>query len=327
MLILSRSVINRIMKMEELIPLVEHALVEFSRGNCVQPDKEGLDLGIETGLLEIFLGYLSADQQMAVKILNSRKKNPESGLPLIFATISLIDPDTGETLALIEGGSVTASRTAAASAVAARFLSRPESRRLALIGTGRQGRTHLEALLQVRPINQVSIYDIHRGSAETFRSESLEKYGIKIDIASSVEEAVKDADIIQLCTTTREPVLFGAWVRPGSHINSIASYAPTVRELDTELVLKSKMVTDSRDEALKGAGDLLIPIREGLISGKHLYAEIGEIAGGVKPGRSNPREITVYKSMGIAAEDVVAAAYLYRRALNSQGGIEISLED
>ncbi len=327
MLILTRSQVQALIEMKELIPLVEHALVEFSRGNCIQPEKKGINLGTDTGLLEVLIGYLTADRLMAVKTLNSRKKNPASGRPLIYADISLIDPDTGEALALIEGGSVTASRTAAASAVAARHLSRRESRHLALIGTGRQGRTHLEALLQVRPIDIVTIYDIFPESARKFRSESLEKYGIDITIASSVEEAVREADIIQLCTTTVEPIVFGEWVRPGTHINSIASYAPTVREVDTALVVKAKVVTDTREEALHGAGEIVIPLREGRITEDHLYGEIGEIAGGSKTGRQGEKEITIYKSMGIAAEDVAAADYIYRQAVKQGIGLTVHLED
>ena len=327
MLILTRSQVQSLMEMKELIPLVEHSLIEFSRGNCIQPEKKGIDLGTDTGLLEVLIGYLTEDGLMAVKTLNSRKKNPASGRPLIYAGISLIDPDTGETLALIEGGSVTASRTAAASAVAARHLSRMESRHLALIGTGRQGRTHLEALLQVRPIDTVTIYDIFPESARKFRSESLEKYDIAINIASSVEEAVREADIIQLCTTTVEPIVFGEWIRPGTHINSIASYAPTVREVDTALVLKAKVVTDTREEALTGAGEIVIPLREGAITKDHLYGEIGEIAGGSKAGRQGEEEITLYKSMGIAAEDAAAADYLYRQAVEQDIGTAIQLED
>jgi len=327
MLILTRSQVQSLIQMKELIPLVEHALVEFSRGNCIQPEKKGINLGTDTGLLEVLIGYLTEDGLMAVKTLNSRKKNPASGRPLIYADISLIDPETGETLALIEGGSVTASRTAAASAVAARHLSRMESRHLALIGTGRQGRTHLEALLQVRPIDTVTIYDIFPESARKFRSESLEKYDIAINIASSVEEAVREADIIQLCTTTVEPIVFGEWVRPGTHINSIASYAPTVREVDTALVLKAKVVTDTREEALTGAGEIVIPLREGAITKDHLYGEIGEIAGGSKAGRQEEKEISLYKSMGIAAEDVAAADYLYQQAVKQGIGTTVHLED
>jgi len=327
MLILTRSQVQSLIQMKELIPLVEHALVEFSRGNCIQPEKKGINLGTDTGLLEVLIGYLTEDGLMAVKTLNSRKKNPASGRPLIYADISLIDPETGETLALIEGGSVTASRTAAASAVAARHLSRMESRHLALIGTGRQGRTHLEALLQVRPIDTVTIYDIFPESARKFRSDSLEKYDIAINIASSVEEAVREADIIQLCTTTVEPIVFGEWVRPGTHINSIASYAPTVREVDTALVLKAKVVTDTREEALNGAGEIVIPLREGAITKDHLYGEIGEIAGGSKAGRQGEKEISLYKSMGIAAEDVAAADYLYKQAVKQGIGTTVHLED
>lgn len=327
MLILPRGIIQSVLQMKDLIPIIEHSLVEFSMGRCIQPEKKGIDMGTDVGLMEVLIGYLTADKLMAVKTLNSRSENRHRGKPFIYAHISLIDQQTGEPLALIEGGSVTALRTAAASAVAARFLSREDSRYLALIGTGRQGRTHLEALLQVRQLERVTIFDISSESAEKFKAECKEKFQIDIQIASSVEAAVAAADIIQLCTTTVEPVVFGEWVRPGTHINSIASYAPTVREVDTALVQKALVVTDTKNEALKGAGELVIPLSKQEITKEHLYGEIGEIAGGMKTGRSDQDQITLFKSMGIAAEDTAAADYIYRRARELKLGTEVNLEE
>lgn len=326
MLILPRGIIQTVLQMKDLIPIIEHSLIEFSKGRCIQPEKKGIDLGNEGGLMEVLIGYLTADKLMAVKVLNSRSQNRHKGKPFIYAHISLIDQQTGETIALIEGGSVTALRTAAASAVATLYLSREDSRHLALIGTGRQGRTHLEALLQVRPLERVSVFDISNESAEKFKAECETKFQVDIQIASSVEEAVNMADIIQLCTTTVEPVVFGAWVRPGTHINSIASYAPTVREVDTSLVQKALVVTDTRDEALQGAGELVIPLSKGEITEEHLYGEIGEIACGMKTGRRDQDQITLFKSMGIAAEDTAAADYIYRRAKELKLGTEVNLE-
>ncbi len=310
-----------LLDMKSLIPMVEEGLVEYSLKKTVRVDKRGLDFGEDVGLVEVFLGHLETQGMTAVKTLNSRKANPAKGKPLIYASISLYDGETGETLALIEGGSVTASRTAAASAVAAKHLSRENSSKLALIGTGRQGRTHLEALLLVRPLRQITVFDIHRESAEAFKEEGEEKYGIAIEIADSVQDAAEGADIIQLCTTTVEPVLFGKWIDAGCHINSIASSAPSVREVDDEIVLRSKCVSDSIPEALRGAGEFI------KLDEKHLYGEIGEIAGGEKSGRSSPEEITFFKSMGLAVEDAVAALFLYRRALEENLGTRIVLED
>ncbi len=327
MLILSKKNVQSVLQMKELIPTIEHALIEFSRGGCIQPEKRGIDFGTEIGLMEVFIGYLVSDNLIAVKTLNSRKENPPNGRPFIYAHISLIDRHTGETVALIEGGSITAARTAAASAVAARHLSRPESRHLALIGTGRQGRTHLETLLQVRPIEQVTVFDISPESAANFKSECEEKFRVDIHLSTSVQEAVRKADIIQLCTTTVEPVVFGEWVEPGTHINSIASYAPTVCEVDTALVQKSLVVTDTRSEALQGAGELVIPLSRNEINKDHLYGEIGEIAAGSKPGRQSSDQITFFKSMGIAVEDVAAADLIYRRARERNIGNEIMLEE
>ena len=327
MWLLSSSTVKSLIDIKELIPLVEEALIDFSVGASVQPERNGIDLGVNTGLLEVLIGYLPKRQSMAVKALNSRNDNPRNGRPYIYAYITLFDLNTGEALAVMDGAALTAFRTAAGSAVATNYLSRADSRRLLLIGTGRQGRAHLEALRSVRPIETVVVYDIDTERSRAFMQEHTERTGMDIQVGVSLKDDVADADIIQLCTTATDPVILGEWVKAGTHVNSIASYAPSVREADTALLQKSKLVTDNSSDALRGAGELVVAIERGEVTADHLYAEIGEIAAGEKPGRETEDEVTFYKSMGMAVQDVAAATYVYDKALANGLGVNFDLDE
>jgi ornithine cyclodeaminase len=275
--------------------------------------------------MESLSAYFEKGNKLGIKVLNSRFGNPKKGLPLIYASILLFDPEDGSLLCIMDGGALTAARTAAGSAVATRHLSRKESHSCSIIGTGRQGRTHLRSISAVRNITSVSIYDIDGDAALRFEEEMEAELGIPITVHGSVREAVAEADIIALCTTSDKPVLYREWVGKGVHINSIASYSPDICEIDSSLVHAARVFTDSREEALHGAGDLLIPIEEGLFTEEHLAGEIGEVCAGTLEGRTSPDQITLYKSMGLAIQDVAAAYYIYQRAREQKKGEEIAL--
>jgi alanine dehydrogenase len=322
--LINRAQIERLLDMEELIEVMENAHEEFSAGRSIQPPRSGFELSKHPGLMETLSAYLEDSGRLGVKILNSRRANPSQGRPFIYATVLLIAVQTGELKAILEGGSITAARTAAASAVATKYLSRRDSQNLAIIGTGRQGRTHLQALACVRPIRRIALYDADRESAERFQREMSAHYPQPMALASSAEQAVKSADIIALCTSSDRPVLLGRWVRAGTHINSIASYSPEVREVDSELFAAARVVADSKTEALEHAGDVLIPLKEGRVGRDCISGELGELVGGKIPGRENDTEITLYKSMGLAIQDVAAANYLYEKALAQGIGTDIA---
>lgn len=324
-LLLSEKDIHALMDMEALITALKAAQVEYSRGRVVQPMRSSLKISEHPGSLDMMPGYLSASRVLGVKVLSSRWNNPAAGLPVIYATVLLLEPGSGRLMAILNGGSITAFRTAAVSGLATRHLARKNSRSLAVIGTGRQARTHLWAMMTVRPIKKVRAYNRNMEKAETFKREMEDRFHIPVELSGSVEAAVNNADIVVLSTTTTEPVLCAEWLCDGMHINSIASATPRVRELDSTAIQRSKVVVDSREAALKESGDLLIPISEGKITTGHIYAEIGEIAGGAKPGRTGGKEITVYKSLGLAVQDAAAANWLFQRARKLGCGTEVDL--
>lgn len=324
-LLLEQKDILRLLDMAELIPALEKAQVEYSQGKALPPMRFGVKTPPYPGSLDLMPGYLEESDALGVKVLSLRRDNPRLGLPLIHATLLLHDPLTGRLLALMEAASLTAARTAAVSGVATKYLARAEAFTLAVVGTGRQARTHLWAMATVRPIQQVRAYNLHPEGGAAFKREVEDRFGLPVQVVSSAREAIRGADIVVLSTTAVEPILRGDWLEEGMHINSIASATPQVRELDSEAIRRSKVVVDSREAALHEAGDLLIPMAEGVITADHIYAEVGEIASGAKPGRTGDREVTLYKSLGLALQDVAAAKLLYQKALESGVGREVDL--
>jgi ornithine cyclodeaminase/alanine dehydrogenase len=324
-LVLGRHDIDSLLEMSDLIPAVEQAQAEYSRGKAVQPMRVGMQIPRHPGSLELMPGYLEESDALAVKVLTGRRENPRVGLPIIHATILLLDPPTGRLLAILDGGSITAARTAAASGVATRYMARAGARVMAAIGTGRQARTHLWAMKCVRPIDQVRAYDLHPESAAAFKQEMESRFGIPVQLCDSAEAAAQGAAVIVLTTNTIEPVLRSDWVEPGTHINSIASATRQVREMDSELIRRAKVVVDSKEAVLDEAGDLIIPIQEGLIGPDHIHAELGELSMGTRSGRESEDEITVYKGVGLAIQDVAAARLLYAKARAAGIGIEAEL--
>jgi ornithine cyclodeaminase len=224
----------------------------------------------------------------------------------------------GEPLAIIDASAITAIRTAAASAVATDALAKKDAGDLAIIGSGAQAHTHLEAMRAVRPLRRVRVWSRSRENAERFAREG--KGAPAIEVSATAEEAVRGADIVCTTTNAREPVLRGAWLSPGAHVNAVGACFPTSRELDTDAVRRSRFFTDCRESCEKEAGDFLIPRGEGAIPAEHLLGEIGEVLLGQIPGRTSTQDVTVYESLGIAIEDLASAHAILRRAMESGEG-------
>ena len=246
---------------------------------------------------------------LAVKIVSLYPNNPDLGLPFIQAAVLVLDPDTGKLVALLEGSSLTAIRTGAASGAATDLLSREDSRVAAIFGAGAQGRTQLEAICTVRDIEQVWLYDTDSTRVKSFIEEISGRSPIHADlrIAESPYQAVSNADIICCATTATSPVFSDADLKLGVHINAIGSYTPNMQEIPSATIVRALVVVDSLSATLAETGDLLRPIQEGLIDQDHIYAELGEIAQGSKPGRANADQITCFKSVGLAVQDAMAA--------------------
>jgi ornithine cyclodeaminase/alanine dehydrogenase-like protein (mu-crystallin family) len=291
---LDERAVRRLLRMEDLIPAMERALADFSSGKVLQPVRSMLPIADHGGFLGLMPAYAGA---LGIKLVTFYPDN--QGVPTHHAVIQLFKPETGEPLVTMDGRLITEERTAAVSAVATRLLARPEAAILALIGAGAQARSHLKALRLVRNFREVRVWSPRR--ARAFARE----HGIRA--AASAQAAVAGADVIVTATTSRTPILHGEWLAPGAHVNAVGAPRPDWRELDDDLLRRARLFVDSREAAVKESGDVRAA---GAIVG-----EIGEVVAGTKPGRSSRDEITVFKSLGLAVEDVVAADLVYRKSL------------
>jgi ornithine cyclodeaminase len=234
--------------------------------------------------------------------------------------VMLFDGETGEMIAVINASAITAIRTAAVSALATRLLSREDAGDLAIIGAGVQARSHLGAMNCVRPLRRVRIAARSFENAKHFANEMQSQCAAVIEPVAATEAAVRGADIIVTATTSREPVLRREWISPGAHINAIGTFSPKAREVDTDTIAAATLFVDRRESALNEAGDYLIAAQEGAIGPEHIRADLGEVLTGVHPGRTTPEEITVFKSLGLAIEDLAAAAHVYKKAQELSAG-------
>ena len=299
---LDEAAVDRLLRMEEVIPAMERALADFSSGKVVQPVRTMLPVAEHKGFLGLMPAYTGT--ALGTKLVAFYPHNTD--VPTHHATILLFKPETGEPLITMDGRLITEVRTAAVSAVATEFLARPDASVLAIIGSGVQARSHLEALRLVRDFREVRVWSPRRAAA------FAEEHGVRA--AAAAEEAVRGADVVVTATTSPTPVLSGEWLSPGVHINAVGAPRPDWRELDDEVLRRSRVYVDSREAAQKESGDV--------IAAGEISAEIGEVTAGTKPGRRSAEEITLFKSLGLAVEDVATAELVYRKALE-----EVTAED
>lgn len=311
MLILNAEEIRQALPMDETIEAMKLAYAALSDGRAEVPLRTRLSITSQEAATLIMPAYVQtqAGEALAIKVVSLFPKNPERGLAFIQAAVMLFEAQTGRLIALLEGSTLTAIRTGAASGAAADVLARPDSRIVAIFGAGVQGRTQLEAICAIRKIETVWIRARDPEKAKIFAREMAGFGSIpqEIRVAKESSQAVKDADIICTATTSNTPV-FSDWdLKPGVHVCAVGSYTPEMQEVPTETIQRAKVVVDSRLAALAETGDLIHPLREGLISEGHIYAELGEILLGLKPGRQSATEITYFKTVGNAAQDALAA--------------------
>ena len=293
---MDESAVGRLLRMEEVIPAMERALSDFSSGPVVQPVRTMLPVAEHGGFLGLMPAYTGS--ALGTKLVAFYPHNTE--VPTHHATILLFKPESGEPLATMDGRLITEVRTAAVSAVATEHLARFDASVLAIIGSGVQARSHLEALKLVREFRDVRVWSPRRAVA------FAEEHGVRA--AASAEEAVRGADVVVTATTSPTPVLLGEWLSPGTHINAVGAPRPDWRELDDEVLRRAKVYVDSREAAMKESGDI--------IAAGEVFAEIGEVAAGTKLGRQSEEEVTLFKSLGLAVEDVATAELVYRKALS-----------
>ena len=311
--------------MTDAVASVKRAFVALSTGRADVPLRLSLAEPKYSGTTLVMPGYLHDEDAVAVKIASVHHRNRDKQLPSIHALVVLIDPSTGEPLALMDGSYLTALRTGAASGAATDLLARPNAKTAAVFGAGAQGRMQLLGICAVRAIERLWLVDPNPHKVEALKRE-MRDLGPEIIAARTPSEAVMEADIVCTATTSTTPVFDGNDLRPDAHINAIGSYRPEMQEVDvTTITRASKIVVDSRVAALSEAGDLIIPLRNGQINTSSIYGELGEIAAGTLSGREHKDEITFFKSVGNAAQDVCVAREVYDRALAAGLGTSIEL--
>jgi ornithine cyclodeaminase len=323
--LLNEQQVHALLPMGELIAAMESALAKFSAREVLQPVRSVLTVGPTHAYYGLMPAYVPSPASLGAKLVTVFGENHKKGLPSHLATILLLDPDTGSLLAMMDGRYITEARTAAVSAVSARFLSRPEAATLAIIGSGVQARSHLEAYQHVRQLKEVRIWSPRPHSRKQFVDDMSPTTAIPIVDAGSAEAAVRGADMIVLVTSSPTPVIDDAWVSEGAHVVGVGACRPNQQEMPPQLVKRARLFVDSRDAAVVEAGDVVMNVNAGLFAASHIRGELGELVLGRVEGRTSSKDITIFKSLGMAVEDVVAADLVFRRAAESGAGMELTL--
>jgi ornithine cyclodeaminase/alanine dehydrogenase-like protein (mu-crystallin family) len=318
--VLSGTQIRRAVSMKEIIDAVEVAFIELSSGRCKMPIRAHISMTEPSGTALFMPSYMKATEMIGVKTVTLFEANPQNGIPFIQGMVCLFDGCNGTPRAVLDGTTITAMRTGAASGLATRLLAREDARVCTIFGAGVQGRTQLEAVCAARSIEKAYIYDPSTAASAKFADEMGRQLSLEIHPESSPEKAVRDADIICCASISETPVFNDGDLPAGVHINAVGSYKPHVQEVPAEMVLRSRLYVDHRESALEETGDLIIPIRQGLMTEEHIVAEIGEVAAGKAPGRTTREEITFFKTVGVAVQDLAAAATILRKAEKSDIG-------
>ena len=312
-LFVNKDKIAILLPMEECIEVMEKMFRSLAAGECIQPLRNIMPLPDRSGVLGMMPGHASKLGVMGIKVITVFHANSEAGLPSHQGVVMLFDAKHGQPLMLFDALEITAIRTAAASAVATKVLSREKSSTLAIIGSGEQARRHIEAMLIIRKIKQINLWSRNEKNAKHLANTLSGEYNIPVHIKKNVQQAVEHADIICTVTSSKEPLVMGEWIAPGTHINAVGSSTAIARELDTAAIIKSKLFADCYESLFNEAGDFLIPKKEGAVTDDHVKAEIGEVLAGTKQGRENDDDITIFKSLGIAAEDIFSAYHIYEK--------------
>lgn len=322
-LILNKADVTSVLTMKDCMSAMEQAFSELAAGTAVLPLRTSI--APPNGLSLYMPAYLKKMEALACKVVTVYKNNPvKYNLPTTIGKVLLQDPATGDVICIMNGGFLTAVRTGAASGVATRYLARTDkSQIVAIFGAGVQAKMQLWAVKEARDISKAYVFDLSVEAADNFVAEMSKKLDLEVIRAENTDEMLA-ADIICTATSSPSPLFDGNKIKEGTHINGIGSHTPGARELDSAIIRRSKFIGDSREACFKEAGDIIIPVNSGEIPESHFYAELGEIITGKKAGRENDREITIFKSNGLAIQDAAAAKLVYEKALAA--GIGITLE-
>jgi len=319
-LCLSEADVRAVLPMADLIAAMESALAAFSSGQVVQPVRPVVEIGV-AAFFAAMPGFVRNPAVLGAKLVAVIGANSARGLPTHRASILLLDPNTGALIALMDGRLITEMRTAAVSAVSAKHMARADAGVLAILGSGVQARSHLAALTLWRSFTEVRVWSPTADHVRQFAAESP----VPVRVRRSAAEAVQGADVVVLATASATPVVEAGWVTQGAHVVSVGACRPNQREMDPALMALARVVVDSREAAFQESGDIILGLREGRFKSGHIVAELGEVISGDVPGRTAEHEITVFKSLGLAVEDLAAARLAYLRAMEQGKGNEIDL--
>jgi alanine dehydrogenase len=299
--------VRRALTMPKAIRAVKEAFIQLSAGQAIVPNRISLEIPESRTTALVMPAYLPRSKRLGLKLISLCEDNPAKGLPMAQAVAILMDAEQGTPLAVLDASYLTAVRTGAASGAATDVLARKEARVAAIFGCGVQGKAQLEAIAAVRPIRKTFVFDINPRAAAAFAKEMRRTLAMDVEPATS-PDVLREADVISTATTSSVPVFSDAHLKPGVHINAIGSYKPHVREIPGETIRRAKVFVDQKQACFEEAGDLIIPLRENLIDEGHIRAEIGEVLAGLKPGRGSEDDITVFKSVGNAVQDLAVAS-------------------
>jgi len=322
-LIIPQSLVPELLPMAECVDVMADALLALAEGDAVLPLRSMVWMPDKSGLLGLMPAYLGAPRSLGLKVISYLPRNHGSPRDSHQGAVLLFDTETGGLLAIIDASSITAIRTAAVSGLATRLLAREEAGDLAILGSGVQASAHLDAMRAVRRLRRVRVCSSSLARASAFAAHHAKALGLPIEAVATAKEAVLGADLICTTTPSREPVLFSDWISAGAHINAVGACFAAARELDTAAVVRSRLYVDRRESALAEAGDFLIPKAEGAIGDDHIVGEIGDILRGHVGARRGVDEVTLFKSLGIAVEDLAAAHHIHARARALGKGITV----
>jgi ornithine cyclodeaminase len=313
---------------------MERALASLSRGEVILPLRPVIRIPGSSNAFAVMPAYSADLAASAAKLISVYPDNHGTALDSHQGMVALFDGGNGKPLAIMDAFSITAIRTAAVSGVATKLLARRDAKTVAILGAGAQGRSHIDAMLAARPFERVIVWSRTTAHAAALVTETEGRYGpgpvsrarpAEFVVVQDIDEAVREADVVCTVTASREPILRGGWLRPGTHVNAVGSSIPNARELDTETVRRARVFVDRRESAANEAGDLILPMQEGAIGPDHIVGELGELLLGKVRGRENDDQITLFKSLGLAVEDLACAVYLHDRATREKAGVTVDL--
>jgi ornithine cyclodeaminase/alanine dehydrogenase-like protein (mu-crystallin family) len=312
--ILRGAEVRELLPMAECVDLMQRTMIAVSAGRVVLPLRSILVMPGDRGMMGMMPGYLADPECFGVKLVSLIPRNEPPKYSSHLGLVLLFEADHGQPVALLDAAQITAIRTAAASGLATRLLARKEAGDLALLGAGEQARSHLEAMLTVRTLRRIRVWARDREKARLFAEAESARHHIAVETSPTVREAIAGADIICTTTKSREPILQGDWLTPGVHLNVVGSSIAAAAEIDTPAVVKARFFVDCRNSTVNEGGEYLRALKSGAITPDHILGELGEVANGSKIGRSSPLDVTLYKSLGIAPQDLASAHYVLEKA-------------